>query len=266
MAEARHRETRRLPLWAQMFLYVVAVAVAAIAGQGLSRDSASIPGGAWWLPVLGILLALLFYFHFERRPLEDMGLRFAGFGRWAVAGALWGALGMTAAVLLPWAAGFLMWPQGFAGSSPGRGILECLLVAVWEEVVFRGYVFSALQTRYGTRSAVVGSSLCFALCGAAMRPEPIFACNLFLRGLLAAQVREETNSLGWTVGFQWMWESFKGPLFGVGGTTAFDPESAWQGPSWLYGTRTGIEGGLLVSGVLIACMGFVRRYLTGRAY
>ena len=72
-------------------------------------------------------------------------------------------------------------------------LIGSLLSPVAEEMLFRGVVFHSLQERWrlGTRSAIVGSSLLFALA----HVSPLALLPLFLMGMAFAAVYARTGSL-----------------------------------------------------------------------
>lgn len=269
MAEVRPK-VGRWPLWAQMALYVAAVVILGLGTEVLTDSGTTAApgggtGGRWPVAVTGIAVAPLFYRFFERRSPLEMGLRMTGFGRWMAGGALWGAAGVALSVSILWMVGWLSWPRGFAGASPIRGIFVCLVFALWEELVFRGYLLSAIRNRFDLRTAVVGTSLLYALYGAMESPRPLFVCNTFLLGMLLAQSRERAESLGWAVGFHWMWRVFQGPLFGVDGMSNVGPPVVWHGPVWLYPGETGLAGGAVVTAMLIVCQGLFHNLWSRRS-
>ncbi|ADG05813.1 CPBP family intramembrane glutamic endopeptidase [Kyrpidia tusciae] len=260
---------RRLSPWTRPVLYTALVAVAGLVATGLNAGALNEPGGdgrlsGWVLLVAAALVPVVYRFAEGRSPAH-MGLRLEGFARHASSGALWGAIGVMGAVTLFWTVGWVHWPKGFSGASPGRGLISCLFLALWEELAFRGYLFSTLRTQYGSRPAVVGSALLYALYTAMGAPGPLFVCNRFLLGLLLAQSRENSDSLGWAVGFHWMWIGLQGPLFGMGVPALGGPAAEWFGPRWLCPDEAGLESGAAATAGLIVYLGLFSRFLSKRS-
>mgnify|MGYP000039750467 CR=1 FL=1 len=171
----------------------------------------------------------------------------------AAAGAARGmALGLGAGAT---AAGIaLAWPAP-ADIGPGDG--TGFLVTVWiqanvaltEETVFRGYLWSVLGRRLGPGPALILTSLLFALAhGAnpAFTPTSPALLNLLLAGLVLGTLRRRagfTAAVGWHFG----WNSGLGGLFGlpVSGVTfpALLRVTGAAPPPW-SGGAFGPEGGL----------------------
>lgn len=198
------------------------------------------------------------------RAWEAVGL---GEGAWAPRRVAWGAaigagaIAVTAAGLF--AAGALRFEApGAAGSvmgaaSPdgwGRTALLLTLVlapaALWEEVVFRGYLYDVAAEAGGARVARYASSTAFALVHAANPGAGLLPlAAVWLAGWGLALVRERTGSLpaAWVAHLAWNWIMavvLHVPVSGL----AFDTpayRAVLQGPAWLTGGGWGPEGGVV---------------------
>ena len=78
-------------------------------------------------------------------------------------GFLLGILGYAGYIVISWLGGW----YHFATVNPNYyfryALLFCLLLAIAEETIFRGYAFQVLERRWGTKTALFGSSLFFGL-------------------------------------------------------------------------------------------------------
>jgi len=105
---------------------------------------------------------------------------------------------------------FVSTMHAWANPRPGAllllwaGVFPIVFAPLWEELVFRGFVFRGLaQSRLGTVGAIVVSSLCFA----GMHPlfngsAPVwFLVYVFLVGLYLGWVRHRTGSTPLTILF-----------------------------------------------------------------
>jgi membrane protease YdiL (CAAX protease family) len=130
----------------------------------------------------------------------------------------------------------------------GRLALLLAPAALFEELVFRGYLLSATRELIGTRGAVVATSAAFAAIhitnpGASALPILV----VFAAGIALALVRLATDSVpaAWTAHLGWNWMLAAGLHAEVSGLAFETP--AWQlvehGPDWLTGGTWGPEGG-----------------------
>ncbi len=141
-----------------------------------------------------------------------------------------------------------------------------LFLGAWgEEVIFRGFWYSALAARFSSPVALGVSSLVFTLLHGA---NPGWTWNaatgVFLAGVVLALLRERTHGLAWPIGFHWGWNVMQGLVFGlpVSGLPLHGPWRAEvQGPSWWTGGMFGPESGA-AAWLALVCFGLlVWRYL-----
>ncbi len=143
-------------------------------------------------------------------------------------------------------------------------ILLFFAVAVFEEVVFRGYLFQTLERRWGTGIALVSSSLIFGLAHLG-NPTPgastlqHFAGPIFITleaSILLSAAYLVTRSLWLAIGVHWAWNFAEGPLFGTDVSGTHDPNtllySHLTGPFWATGGVFGPEASIacLVAGTV----------------
>lgn len=172
------------------------------------------------LALAGVLLALW-------RGLAGLGLGFQA-SRGPLVGDLGGAMGYAA---------------GFLGA------------ALFEEVVFRGYLYSTLRERFPWVHAAGISSVLFTLLhGGNPGVGTVALVNTFLLGLGLAMAREATGGLWWSTLFHAGWNFLLGcvlslPLSGIrlGGFR----EVTVEGPTTLSGGSYGPEASWLLGLLLL---------------
>lgn len=177
--------------------------------------------------------------------------------------------GMAAGILLIAAASFTIWLSGSLSWKPGawddelvlsllKGIAFYILVAIGEEVYFRGYAQGLLRHHYGSRIAIMVSSVWFALMhgmNSDMFQSPLPFLNITLVGILFAIAREWTGSLWYSIGLHFTWNLFQGHVFGysVSGTdlTPSVFHATFKGPAIWNGGAFGAEGSIATTVVVL---------------
>lgn len=172
--------------------------------------------------VLGVAATfLLAHRWIERRPLADLGLSRRHLLRDLLLGFLVGLLlqGTTIGILA--LAGWYHM-TALAPASVAIGLLlqwlgAFLLVALFEEGVFRGVIFRLLERALGTWSAIMLSALFFGLAHLLNPGATLFgALAIALEaGIMLATAYLLTRSLWLAVGIHWAWNFFEGPFFGT---------------------------------------------------
>jgi membrane protease YdiL (CAAX protease family) len=223
------------------------------------------------LLVLCVLVATWVMSQIERRPFTEFGValdprrakQFAhGFGI--------GFATLSGVVFAIWLCGGLVFDAPVLG---GLDAIECgaawavgfLLIAAFEELLFRGYFQFTLARGFGRHGFWIAAILANVLFGAAHGNNPGESpLGLFLAaavGLLFCYSLWCTRSLAWAIGWHTAWNWAESCLFGTAdsGTTVrghiFTTHA--QGSPWLSGGTTGPEGSvfaalsLVLTGVLI---------------
>lgn len=131
------------------------------------------------------------------------------------------------------------------------GLIDFFTAAVFEEIIFRGYVFYILYVSAGPNVAIALSAIIFALAHVVKHPSTpvIYTFNAFAFGLLAAFSRHITGTLWLPIGLHFGWNVVSGPIFGLpySGRT-YDKGvvvSEVKGPAWLTGGLYSLDAGLL---------------------
>lgn len=142
------------------------------------------------------------------------------------------------------------------------GLVDFFTAAVFEEIIFRGYVFYLLYISGGPEVAIAVSSIVFAVAHVIKHPSTpiLYTFNAFLFGLLAAVSRHYTGTLWLPIGLHFGWNVVSGPIFGLpySGRT-YDRGvvvSEVGGPSWLTGGLHSLDAGILGTlALMIAAVG-----------
>ncbi len=228
-------------------------------------------------PFTAIGLAVLAWVRFaERRPLATIGLAGRGGARTFLAGHLIGCATICAVVAAIWLAGGLdagAFARAFA--LPGAVadiavLLLCFAVqSSVEEIVFRGWMLSAIARKFPLAVAVILVSLVFSF----LHYEPhqfwLVTLNTFLFSVFACCWALNTGNIwgvmGWHAGWNWLLATgFELPVTGLQThTPALLVQMAAHGPLWLTGGRQGPEGsvfcGLFFAGAIAALLWRLRK-------
>ena len=139
------------------------------------------------------------------------------------------------------------------------------IVAVTEEVLFRGILFRMIDERYQTLQAFIISSLTF---GAVHLMTVDFWTAMAISaeaGFMLAAAYKFRNNLWIPIGIHWAWNFMLGPVFGVGVSgiseeaCAIIPEIA--GSYILTGGNNGFEGSIVtvIIGIAVGILMLVKR-------
>jgi uncharacterized protein len=171
------------------------------------------------------------------------------------AGALW-ALGALRIEAMPAASidGAMVVQDSWGGTAL-RLLLLLGPAALWEELVFRGYLYAVAEEAAGRWVARLSSSVAFGAVhlmnpGANVRTTLV----VMLAGLCLCLVRERTASLpaAWTAHLAWNWVMAAVLHVPVSGLPFATPgyRAALSGADWMTGGAWGPEGGLVAMLVL----------------
>ena len=232
----------------------------------LSTTVACIPLGA------AVSITLAFIRFVDKRSLSTLGLSYNGDSLTKVAYGAGIALGCVTVVFL---AGVLMGLIEVRRSRMSEDCMSCLplflgglidffTASVFEEIIFRGYVFFLLYEAAGAEVAIVVSSIVFAVAHIVKHPSTpvLYALNAFFFGSLAAVCRHFTGTLWLPIGLHFGWNVVSGPIFGLPYSgKSYDRGvvvSDVSGPSWLTGGRYSLDAGVLGTlALMIAAVGLI---------
>jgi uncharacterized protein len=199
----------------------------------------------------------------ERRPLADLGLSTSHLGRDLLLGFLLGMLlqGTTIGILalLGWYHVTSLAPGSVAILLILQGLGFYLLVALFEEGVFRGIIFRLLERSLGSWIAIILSALFFGLVHLLNPGATLFGAFAIAleAGILLGAAYMLTRNLWLAVGIHWAWNFFEGPFFGATISGTGSPSvrtlitSTISGPQIWTGGTFGPEAGLVS---LLVCL------------
>ena len=201
------------------------------------------------------LTALLFVGRvIERREPKDFGLATVGGARDLAIGFLIGAgiLSLVIGILAlgGWYKITSIGVQGLTGAHFPVALFLFLMVAVFEETLFRGIVFRMSEEGLGSIIALVFSSLLFGLVHIGNDNSSLVAAIAIAieAGLLLSAVYMLTRSLWMAIGVHWSWNFFEGPVFGTpvsGNRFLLLIKAKLVGPEWITGGPFGPEAGIV---------------------
>lgn len=260
------REPRKIPVWACISLFVVLFFVfTGLYGTFLIGRGYILMEAGMLLAVLTAAFILLF---FERRPFSALGLSVKGHARGLGYGFLVAALiyligfGISYIIGEVEVTGFKFEPVNLFDAW-----VFCLLVALCEEIMMRGYILGhLLHTRLNKFLSLLLSSVLFALFHL-FNPNIGFLpmLNLILAGMMLGASYLYTRNLCFPISLHLFWNWIQGPVLGyqVSGndfmtsllTLHLPEDNVWNGGAF------GFEGSLIctllmvVFTILIICWG-----------
>ena len=145
--------------------------------------------------------------------------------------------------------------------------LSFLVVAVFEEIIFRGVIFRLIDDRWNTVAALVVSALIFGFVHY-FNPGGTLWSSIAISieaGLLLAAAYKYSGTLWLPIGIHWAWNYVQGNVLGfaVSGNSVsekiFSP--IITGPNWLNGGAFGAEASVpaVVIGILLTVILLVGR-------
>lgn len=222
-------------------------------------------------PLVMSLVVIVLWLALEKRPLKEMGLdKPTHHSRNFWFGLFLGILSMSLIFLV------LLLTNQIKIQNIGSprisihllvDLVLLLLVAIGEELFYRGYCFNILKQTRKRWLPLVASSILFALVHS-WNPNIhlLGVINIFLAGLVLALLYIETNNLWMPIGYHLTWNYFQGSVFGfnVSGikfTSVLETKLLTE--NIINGGKFGPEGGLLTTLVLLLTMSLLFK-LRGR--
>ncbi len=204
----------------------------------------------------------------QAHPVSAQGLpRRPGWTREAALGVAigWGAVAVCAALMA--LSGGIAISYSFSLRSWGWFLADVAffaLLALAEEIAFRGYAFQRFARTVGSAGAVIGFAALYAFLQAltpgASRASAAVAVVLSIV-LSTAYLRTRALWVSWGINFGW--KATRALLFGlaVSGVSSHSPiiQGDPMGPFWLTGGGFGLDGSWLAFFVLVAAVPLVYR-------
>lgn len=210
--------------------------------------------------IFTIICTIFLWKSFIGLPIREMGFKkLKTCYKDLLFGLFFGALSMTLVFIVLYACGSVHLSGSLGQPSVGVfllwGIVFFTAVGFAEEMLARAFFIKALSMRFKTGSAVVLSSIIFSFMHFGNDGISVLAAiNLFLIGLLFAQMYLQSESLWVPIGFHITWNYFQGYIFGfqVSGNVVqglYTTNAVTK--DIINGGSFGPEGGLAVTAVII---------------
>ncbi len=206
----------------------------------------------------------------ERRPLATLGLAGPDKAKKFLLGLSIGMATVSAVVVTIWAAGGLE-ASGFgpALSSPGALLNIGLLLICFavqsgvEEIVFRGWLLSAVASKFNVPIAVVLNAIVFAFLHYSPNQRVLVIVSSLLFAVFACcwalKARNIWGVMGWHAGWNWLLATgFELPVTGLDAKQpALLVRLIVRGPDYLTGGAQGPEGSFLCSVFFVGAGAFL---------
>lgn len=203
---------------------------------------------------------------FDRESFVSLGLRLDGHAALDFASGIVNSALVMAGMFLTLRALGLIYVEDVSwwgrGPAAGAGVqlmmppavplvlYQLVLVAWWEELVFRGYLFQNLIDGVGLAWSIVVTSLVFGF-GHAFNPEATLLSSVLI-ALITPQLIYAylaTGQLWLPIGLHMGWNFFQASVFGFAASGLESPSLITQSPArpdWLSGGAFGAEGSVLI--------------------
>lgn len=227
------------------------------------------------ITVGGAFLAIFIFSRFFKSVrIADLGLHHKGSGSLVITGFLIGIGLVTAVLVTLYVLGGLIINPDYRMSATPQFVALMAGVAtnvIAQQVIFFGYMFTAISKKSSTTTAVITISLLFLVAHAGVFTEPwptsgIASVNILLAGILLSIAYLRSNTLWLGIGFHTGWNLTQAIANLV--VTGIDvdmgePPFLLVGPEILSGGDVGVEGSIIslpavLLGILII-VGFFRR-------
>ncbi len=216
---------------------------------------------------LGLTIAALFCTWFfrkfiDRRPIDTIGLKWQDVGANLAKGGFW-AIGLqTIVFVLLLIAGMLsIEMKTFDGVELAGFFFFFVLVAINEELIFRGYITSLLTYTIHFLPAIIVSSLLFAAVhiGNADFTWMGFGC-IFFGGYLLGLFYLKFQNLYLPIGMHLFWNFYQGNILGFDVSGMAIPslvQLKMNGLDWVTGGEFGLEGSIITVILLLVVSVFL---------
>jgi uncharacterized protein len=214
--------------------------------------------------VFCISLLCVYFFRrvVDKNSFASLGFVWKGFGKEQFSGFISGMLLITTIATILWLMKLLEW---FITDIDITGMLlvfaVMMMVAIGEELVFRGYILNNLMLSMNKELALFVSALLFAVFHSLNPNFNLLAfINIFLAGILLGINYIFTRNLWFSIFFHFSWNFIQGPVLGFKVSGIELPallQQNFSGGILLTGGVFGLEGSVLTSIVIaITCIIF----------
>jgi membrane protease YdiL (CAAX protease family) len=225
--------------------------------------------------IISVAAVGLFRLLIDRQSVMSLGLSLRESGVYAGTGFFTGILVLSAGTLLLALTRNLQWTDiHFNGIDLFLCFGLMLIVAFYEELVFRGYLLNNLMLSLNKWAALCITALLFALAHAGNPGFTIIAfINIFLAGLLLGVNYIYTRNLWFGILLHFSWNFLQGPILGydVSGLNLQSLlEQEIHGSKWLTGGVFGFEGSVVDSllslvTIIVLAWAYQKKFASARA-
>ena len=193
----------------------------------------------------------------DRQSFASLGFELQKSRQHAMTGFFLGILLLCVGTLIIYFTGHLQWTAvSFNAQDLFIGLVLMIMVAVYEEIVFRGYLLNNLLQSMNKWGALVITAMLFTL-GHYSNPgmSVIGAINIFAAGLLLGANYLYTRNLWFSIMLHFSWNFFQGPILGYP-VSGVNLQSILQhelrgGDTTITGGAFGFEGSVVALGLYI---------------
>jgi uncharacterized protein len=200
---------------------------------------------------LGLIITFAFRRWIDRKSFVSLGLNYDGFGSDALAGGTLSVFIVGASCLLLKGTGHLKWMDIiFDPKAMFMAFGTILMVAFFEELIFRGYILSNLMDSFPKWLALLISALLFMIFHwNSVGFFPIL--NTLIVGLILGLNYVYTRNLWFSVLFHAGLNFMEGPVMGYSGETTYQTllQTELTGDANITGGAFGLQGSLVFTAV-----------------
>ncbi len=203
--------------------------------------------------ILTIIITFVFRRWVDRKSFISLGLKTEGHGQEAIAGGTLAVFIICGASLLLEATGDLKWIEIiFDPRTLFLAFGSAVLVAFYEELIFRGYILSSLMDSFPKWLSLLISALLFMIFHwTTLGFFPLV--NMLIMGLIPGLNYLYTRNLWFSVCFHVGWIFMAGPVLGFSGDESFQTllQTEMHGDENITGGTSGLEGSVLLTAILL---------------
>ncbi len=201
--------------------------------------------------ILTIIVSYVFRRWVDRKPFITLGLDLNGHGPEAIAGGMLAIFIISASSLLLKATGHLKWMEIiFDPRTLFLAFGSTVLVAFYEELIFRGYILNNLMDSFPKWLSLLISAILFMIFH--WSSQGFFPLvNMLIMGLILGLNYVYTRNLWFSICFHIGWKFMVGPVLGFSGNESFQTllQTDLKGDESISGGTSGLEGSVLLTAV-----------------
>jgi uncharacterized protein len=226
------------------------------------------------LLIISLLVTFIFRRWVDRKSFISLGLDFQGHGKDAMAGSMLAVFIIcSGSILLKWT-GHLKWMDIiFDPKALFLAFGTIIIIAFYEELIFRGYVLSNLMDSFPKWLALLISALLFMVFHWTGQSSIGFfsLANMLIMGLIAGLNYIYTRNIWFSICFHIGWKFLEGPVFGFTGDESFQTllQPELKGDENITGGANGLEGSVFLMAIsllsLVALFLFLQKKFNPRS-